>query len=170
MPKGVYIRTKYWKLSKQTKKKMSEAHIGVKYPNRKSPKPFSLEHKQRMKESHKGMLGKKHSKETLLKMRESHSGEKAYQWKGIKASYTAKHTWLKNNYGKAIKCENKDCKYPRKNRGRILFKPKLFQWANISGKYLRDRNDYMQLCASCHGYWDNGTITINFLRKKLDEK
>jgi hypothetical protein len=68
----------------------------------------------------------------------------------------------RNKLGRFVKgCKNPNCVYPRKNaRGTILLKPKSFQWANISKKYLRDFSDWMQLCASCHAKYDRGLINI----------
>ena len=43
---------------------------------------FTEEHKERIIKNHKGMVGKKHSKETKIKMSESHKGEKACNWQG----------------------------------------------------------------------------------------
>jgi hypothetical protein len=71
-------------------------------------------------------------------------GENNILWKGIDAKYVSKHTWLRNNFGKANHCENPDCKH--KSVG--------FDWANISGKYLREVSDYKQLCRSCHNQFD----------------
>ena len=39
------------------------------------------------------------------------------------------------------------CKYCRKENCR-------FEWANISGEYKRDLNDWMNLCVSCHKKYD----------------
>ena len=64
--------------------------------------------------------------------------EKHHFWKGEKASYGAKHIWMKNNHGKANKCENNP-----KHKG-------FFEWANLSGKYLRKRSDWKMLCHSCN--------------------
>lgn len=72
-------------------------------------------------------------------------------WKGEKATYSPKHIWLHRHYGKANKCENKNCTY--KN-------PKRYEWANISGKYLRERSDYKMLCPSCHRREDWGDCCI----------
>lgn len=66
-------------------------------------------------------------------------GEKARRWKGNDASYAAKHLWIVKHYGKASYCENNP-----------HHKAKRFEWANISGKYRRDREDYRPLCPSCH--------------------
>jgi len=96
-------------------------------------------------------IGRKHSKKSkkimsLKKQRENH-----YNWKGENVPYCVKHMWLHYNFGSANKCENPDCVYPRKNaKNKIMLKPSRYEWSNISGKYLRDRNDYIQLCPSCH--------------------
>jgi hypothetical protein len=69
--------------------------------------------------------------------------------------------WISYHHGKANKCENKDCKYPRVNSaGRILLEEKTFNWANISGNYKREKDDWIMLCASCHQSWDRGLIEI----------
>ena len=87
------------------------------------------------------------------------SMEKNGNWKGKKASYTAFHHWLKNNYGKASKCENTNCIYPRKlqRRGKVIFakEPKMFQWALLKGKRHEQKiENYIQLCVSCHEKYD----------------
>lgn len=68
--------------------------------------------------------------------------EKNIKWKGDNASYYAKHIWVGNNFGKANKCEH--CGETTKK----------ITWANISGKFLRDRKDWKQLCISCHRKFD----------------
>lgn len=56
------------------------------------------------------------------------------------------HQWIKRNYGKASKCENLNCQY--KN-------PKRFEWALKKGfEYERNLANYIQLCVSCHRYYD----------------
>jgi hypothetical protein len=72
-------------------------------------------------------------------------GVHARRWKGDSASYVAKHMWIHKHYGKASICEIDS-----------THKGKRFEWANISGAYLRDRSDYRQLCPSCHRRSDFG--------------
>jgi hypothetical protein len=67
-------------------------------------------------------------------------------WKGDDASYAAKHMWVGKHFGKAERCE-----IDPSHTGR-------FEWSNISGKYLRQRSDWRQLCASCHRIVDYGDI------------
>lgn len=74
------------------------------------------------------------------------SGEQSNHWKGDDATYQSKHAWIIQHYGKATKCQ-------RCGRTDLAV-----EWANISGKYHRDRKDYMPLCASCHRRYDYGNI------------
>lgn len=111
-----------------------------------SQKPMSKEHKEKLLAANHAKKGKK-----VLKNR----GENNYRWKGYKASYSALHGWVRRTFGKADKCENTDCYYPRLGaNGKILQGPKAFDWSNKSGKYLHDRNDWVMLCRSCHIIYD----------------
>lgn len=56
------------------------------------------------------------------------------------------HTWMIYHHGKASKCENELCE---------SVSPKRFEWALLKGMgYKRDRNNYIQLCPSCHRKYD----------------
>ena len=72
-------------------------------------------------------------------------GIKHHFWKGDNAGYRALHYWLNRVKGRPMEC--KHCEKTRTT-------PKSMQWANISGDYLRDPNDYMSLCPSCHRKFD----------------
>lgn len=88
-------------------------------------------------------------------------GEKHWNWQRNDPSYKAIHDWLRKKYGNANKCENKKCIYPRKcARGKLMIKPKQYQWANTSGQYKRDIKNFVQLCASCHKLFDLGKIVL----------
>lgn len=82
-------------------------------------------------------LGKKFSKETKLRMSLAQRGEKNANWKSENVSYSTVHKWLVRMYGKANHCV----------KGHIA---KKYDWANKTGKYLRDINDWHQLCRSCN--------------------
>lgn len=69
--------------------------------------------------------------------------DKHYLWKGLKASYEAKHAWIYRRLGKADHCD--------KN---LLHVNRKYQWANLSGQYKRDISDYQQLCVQCHQKMD----------------
>jgi len=88
-------------------------------------------------------------------------GNTHWNWNEENPSYRAVHDWIVKKYGNATKCENKKCVYPRKDmRGNLMLKPKEYQWANISGKYRRNINDFRQLCASCHKLFDMGNAKL----------
>lgn len=69
-------------------------------------------------------------------------GEHANAYKHS-TSYHAIHNWLAENFVKPDKCER--CGKSEVSR---------LEWANISGKYLRERDDFMVLCPSCHRKMD----------------
>ena len=54
-----------------------------------------------------------------------------------KRKYDAVHQYMHRTFIKSGICDN--CKLKKKT-----------QWSNISGKYLRQRSDWKELCASCH--------------------
>jgi hypothetical protein len=118
-------------------------------------------HGRFIKGSKKGMAwgqglisGWKQTKEAKIKIGLASKGNN-YAWVGDKAAYSSKHDYQINKWGKATKCENENCTYKS---------PRRYEWANISGKYLRQRDDYIQLCPSCHRRWDRGFITINGMK------
>ncbi len=66
-----------------------------------------------------------------------YKNEKVYCWKGDKVGYWGLHLWVKKHKKKPKLCEECNIKKP-------------FDVANISGKYLRDIDDYEWLCRKCH--------------------
>lgn len=81
------------------------------------------------------------------KMSKAHIGKMLGNTHAMKDNpgYQAVHIWLRTKYGKANKCESKEC----------LGKSKTYDWANISGVYSRNPRDYKQMCRSCHWKLDN---------------
>lgn len=74
-------------------------------------------------------------------------GEKANNWKGDDISYIGIHAWLRRTYGKAAKCENPKCEAEDVKR---------FEWALKKGfEYERKRENFIQLCKSCHVEYDD---------------
>lgn len=59
-----------------------------------------------------------------------------------KKEYWAIHAWVRRNKIKPDKCV--ECGLQNKN----------IWWANISGKYMRDLDDYKALCCKCHRKMD----------------
>jgi len=71
------------------------------------------------------------------------NGITANAWKGDRAGYHAIHIWLSKHYEKGVSCDQ--CKTTDASR---------LEWANISGEYKREREDYFVLCPSCHRLYD----------------
>lgn len=70
--------------------------------------------------------------------------------------YQKIHCWLWSHYGKATKCENPDCPQTCKN----------FSWSLIKGlKYEKKRDNFKQLCYSCHIKYDSTEEGKERLRK-----
>lgn len=62
-----------------------------------------------------------------------------------KSEYSAIHSWIRSRYGKANKCEAKDCKKTGKR----------FDWALLRGKkYAKNVKNFWQLCRPCHKKYD----------------
>lgn len=104
----------------------------------------------------KALKGKKASFTTKLKMSIQRKGrqlnEKNPRWKGEDASYSSKHQWIYKRKGKANMCillKDNTCKG-------------VYQWANISGQYLRNINDFMPLCVSHHRRLDSKRRHIGY--------
>lgn len=87
-------------------------------------------------------------KHTLIKG-VSVANDRNCNWKGEEASYSAKHLWIKWRYGNPERCEFCGVE------GRLSKGHWTIHWANISGKYLRDRSDYHGLCRKCHHHFDS---------------
>jgi hypothetical protein len=146
---GLGCRTKeLWKDPKY-REHMRKAHLGQKAWNK--GKKTGLIPKSAFKKGHKL------SERTKQIIGESSRGRNNWNWKGDKVGYNALHTWVSREYGKPYKCEMEGCIYPRKDlHGKIMKAPKRYEWANITGKYLRDRDDWMMMCPSCHLKYDRG--------------
>lgn len=80
--------------------------------------------------------------ENLRRPKTIPSGEDHHQWKKT-PGYRAIHYWVRRQKGSPNVCVS--C---GKTGGRL-------QWANISGEYLRDVDDYQSMCASCHKRYDS---------------
>lgn len=93
-------------------------------------------------------------------------GEENPEWKGDKSSYSSLHAWAKRwvtNASSCKKCGLQDKILVTKNN----IQKRYLQLANISGNYLRNKDDWMYLCPQCHYYFDFGRASIDvvFLSK-----
>jgi len=85
--------------------------------------------------------------------------ELSNKWQNV-IQYQSVHAWLRNHYGKAVQCDNKQQRvfvFPCSG------KSKNFQWASRTKKYIRGRDNFYMLCVSCHKKFDlaRGAVTKN---------
>ena len=133
---------RYWLGKKHTdeyKKRMSISTSG---------KILTEEHRRRISDALKGRridwgdrISKSKKGKIVLKRRD----EKHPFWKGINVGYGSLHQWVSRRLGKPDNCEH--CK-------KIGLSGKTINWANKSKRYLRDINDWIRLCVSCHRKFD----------------
>lgn len=94
-----------------------------------------------------------------MSLNSARKNETPYNFKhDDKIAYSTVHNWIRRHYGKANQCE--EC-------GRTDA-PK-YEWANISGKYYRKREDFKQLCSSCHAIFD-GRAYKSWITKRINYK
>ena len=127
---------KYWlgkkrTITEKTKQKLRASNIG---------KHHTVETKRKLSLFRTGM---KYSEETKKRISQSKKGKIINEFhpnfKKFDYSYSAIHKWVILRLGKASYCSNN----PRHKR-------KIYYWANISGDYKRNLNDWHSLCASCN--------------------
>lgn len=70
--------------------------------------------------------------------------EKHWKWKGDEVGYDALHDWVARHKGRPKKCES--CGESSLD--------KTYHWANKSGRYLRNLDDWSRLCVPCHSKLD----------------
>jgi hypothetical protein len=74
------------------------------------------------------------------------------KYKGNKIGYHALHNWVRKELGEPKQCSKCNS---RKN----------LQWANKSGKYKQEVDDWIRLCASCHVRYDGTINNLKYGRK-----
>lgn len=92
--------------------------------------------------------GMERSDEDKSKMSDAKTGlvdEQTNRWKGDDVGYDGLHDWVYRKLGRPGTCE--DC-------GKNGLTGKNIHWANISGEYKRELNDWKRLCVSCHHRFD----------------
>ena len=170
--KGHIPWNKGGKWSEEMKKKLSEAHKGMKYSEETKKKHSRLLKEQwkngvrkggwKLSEETKRKIGtaskgRKVSEETKRKISQAQKGrkrpwqegDKSPSWKGDDIGYQGLHTWVKKVLGKPTECEHCGKKNLVNSK-----EHNLIHWANKSGKYKRDKNDWIRLCAKCHIHYD----------------
>jgi hypothetical protein len=129
------------------------------YKNLEKRKEYSKQYNKIHKEELKKYSRKKHKEYYRIKhnlslsfigdYRKLRAGSENNLWLGDKVGYHGKHKWIKKLFGKATHCENNP-----------NHKTKRYEWANITGKYTRNKKDYKQLCVSCYRKFDKGNFCI----------
>lgn len=148
--RGKYCSRACMYQSKKWKKAISIGQIGRECYWK--GKTFSREHVQKIKVKligNKYALGYRHTKEALKKIGVASTGPKNSQWRGSNVGYSGLHTWVSKWLGKP-----KICEHCGKHGDRL-------HWANKSHRYLRDLNDWIRLCATCHSKYDRSHKTIS---------
>jgi hypothetical protein len=67
------------------------------------------------------------------------------RWKGENVGYDGMHDWVTKHLGQPIGCEV--CGINDLERK--------YHWANVSGKYLRNKSDFKRMCVPCHSKYDH---------------
>lgn len=120
------------RITPELRKKLNEGLRGT---------PKTDEHKKKISKALKGIK----SPWTAKRNKENARSNK---WSDIPFNeYLSAHNWVRRKYGRPKICEH--CK-------RIRPKGELFDWANVSHTYKKDRSDWLQLCRKCHYKFDKG--------------
>ena len=109
--------------------------------------PKSAEMRAKMSAAHKGVP---HSAEHTAKVaaaqrgvpRPQVAGEQHGRWLGDAVGYKSLHMWVYSQGGRAAEHLCVACLGPAR------------EWANVSGTYRRDMDDFVPLCSTCHGWYD----------------
>ena len=125
--------------------KRAAAHVGRTHSEESKAKISAA------KKGHQtGMTGKKHSPEARERMRQAHLGKNLGPehplWRGEQVSYTNLHRWIERHKPKTGTCS--DCGEQRRT-----------QWSNVDHRYRRERDAYVERCASCHKLYDRAHFT-----------
>lgn len=101
------------------------------------------------------MVGYKWSDEILKKRKDSlPRGSNHPGWAGDNVKYRAIHNWVESVLGKPHNCElcgNKELTHRQ------------YHWANLSGQYLRDTEDWSRMCVKCHKSYDKDKKLFNLI-------
>ena len=116
-------------MSESFKEKLSARMLGNTYGKGKT-RNFSEEHRRKLSEAAK-------------KRKVDRGGNKNPMWLGDKVGYSGIHIWIAKELGKPALCEH--CG---------TTDAPMYDWANKTGKYLRDISDWLRLCRSCHMKYD----------------
>lgn len=127
---------------------------------REHPEAREVLRQDNLKNPRRYWQGKKLPAHVIESMRLSgraRSEEKGSNWAGDDVGYDGIHQWIRKHKGKANICSfNSDHK--------DTFR---YEWANISGSYLRNVDDFVSLCVKCHRHYDLVRSNYMFAGKYL---
>lgn len=76
-------------------------------------------------------------------------------------TYSGIHSWIDREFKKSDECEH--C---QKNPGLAKDGRNLIHWANKTGNYLKNRDDWICLCQSCHSKYDKPWLNKEIIRNE----
>jgi len=95
----------------------------------------------------RGLGGADKMPEVMLKKLVDRNKSNTGPRKGDDLTYASVHKWIRDNWGRANKCEICHIKNGR------------FEWANLTGRYLRSKpEEWKQVCRFCHQKIDRPNI------------
>jgi len=138
-----WLFDQYWNQGKSERKIAGESDVD-RGTIRWFMKKFNIL-KRTKSEANKGQIpwntGKTRSIETKQKISEANSNEKHGGWKGNNVGYVGLHEWIRKNKPKPELCE-------------ICGKPGRLELSNITGKLLREVDNFQYVHKSCHKKYD----------------
>jgi len=173
MPAGIYKRTKHWKLSENTKRKMSEAQRGNK--NHNFGKHFSDETRRKMSRMHKGIHPwnrcKKLPKEMRRKISKALKGKKCHLWRGGITPENLKiregvelRLWRESVFAR----DNWTCQRCGDNKGRNLNAHHVYNFSTCVELRTSIGNG-ITFCRRCHEEFHKKYSVRNNTREQLEE-
>jgi len=122
---------------------MSDGHLNK---CKKCTCKYVKEQRQKKSEYYKEYDRKRGSKRGVRIYKDKYTqNNKSYNTGKFGAEYRKLHLWVEKELGKPD-----ECVHCRKNG---LFGHRV-HWANVSGEYKKQKNDWIRLCAACHKKYD----------------
>lgn len=91
------------------------------------------------------------SPELRKRIADTQAGAKNTKWLADGATYNSKHRWIQKHFERTGICQHCKSRPAKRKNGSSGT-----EWANLTGNYDRDdRNDWMELCQSCHRFYDS---------------
>jgi hypothetical protein len=149
-PKAYTTSRAVWEKQKYCSASCRAKAVGLSKVGTKQTEEANAKRSRAMTGEKNHRYGTKQSQETIAKRVKAFAGkttnERHWNWKGDEAGYLALHEWMNRHYPRTGTCEH--CGKSKQKT----------DYANIRGhQYSRVREDYAELCRSCHYHFDNDT-------------